>query len=299
MKISIDKEYEGERVDKVLSKILNISRSSLDNVDISCNGKIIKGSYKLKENDIIEFELNEKNDEIILIPQDIPIDIVYEDEYIAVINKSYDMVVHPSITTKENTLVNALLHHFDTLSDKYENRNGIVHRLDKDTTGLIIIAKTNEVHEKLEHMFKEHEIQKTYIAILRGKYDKNNHKISTYIGRDKKDRTIISENTSNPKLAISIFTTLSCNDRYSLVKVNILTGRTHQIRVHSKKLNHPLAGDHVYGRKDNILRQQLHSYMLEFTHPINAKHMKIVCDIPDDMKENIKKMGLDLDYARI
>ena len=117
MKISIDKEYEGERVDKVLSKILNISRSSLDNVDISCNGKIIKSSYKLKENDIIEFELNEKNDEIILIPQDIPIDIVYEDEYIAVINKSYDMVVHPSITTKENTLVNALLHHFDTLSD--------------------------------------------------------------------------------------------------------------------------------------------------------------------------------------
>ena len=299
MNLSINKEHKGERVDKALSKMLGISRSSLYNVDIICNGKIVKSSYKLKENDIIEFELNKKNDEIILKAQDIPLDIVYEDEYIAIINKSYNMVVHPSITNKENTLVNALLHHFDKLSDKYENRNGIVHRLDKDTTGLIIIAKTNEVHEKLENMFKEHKIKKIYIAILKGKYDKNNHKISTYIGRDKKDKTIISENTKNPKLAISIFTTLSCNYRYSLVKVNILTGRTHQIRVHAKKLNHPLIGDKIYGRKDNILRQQLHSYMLEFTHPINTKHMKIVCDIPNDMKENIKKMGLDLDYARI
>ncbi|WP_068268707.1 RluA family pseudouridine synthase [Caviibacter abscessus] len=299
MKIIINENNVNQRVDKVLSQVLEVSRNKIANSKILCNGKPVKLSYKVMKDDEIEVELENNFEEISLEPENIKLDIVYEDEYLVVINKPYNLVVHPSDSTKNKTLVNALLYHFSNLSDKYENRNGIVHRLDKDTSGLIIIAKTNEVHDKLELMFKEHLINKTYIAILRGKYTKIDENISSYIGRDKKDRKKISENTNNPKLAMSIFSSISYNEKYSLVKVKLLTGRTHQIRVHSKKINHCIVGDHIYGKVDKINRQQLHSYMLEFTHPITNENMKIIADIPSDMKENIKKMGLEIDYAGI
>lgn len=299
MKIVIGEEYIGQRIDKVLAQIFEVSRNKIAGASILCNGKPIKLSYKVIENDEIEVDFNKIDEEISLEAENIDIDIVYEDEYLAIINKPYNLVVHPSETTKSGTLVNALLYHFTSLSNKYENRNGIVHRLDKDTSGLIIIAKTNIVHDKLELMFKEHLIQKTYLAILKGKYTKVNEKIVSYIGRDKKDRKKISENTNSPKLAISIFSSISYNEKYSLVKVKLLTGRTHQIRVHSKKINHSIAGDHLYGKADKINRQQLHSYMLEFKHPITKEDMKITKELPSDMADNAKKMGLEIDYAGI
>lgn len=298
MKIVIGEEYIGQRIDKVLAQIFEVSRNKIAGASILCNGKAIKLSYKVIKND--EIEVYFKNDEeISLEPENIDIDIVYQDEYLAIINKPYNLVVHPSETTKSGTLVNALLYHFTSLSNKYENRNGIVHRLDKDTSGLMIIAKTNMVHDKLELMFKEHLIQKTYLAILKGKYTKVNEKIVSYIGRDKKDRKKISENTNSPKLAVSIFSSISYNEKYSLVKVKLLTGRTHQIRVHSKKINHSIVGDHIYGKVDKINRQQLHSYMLEFKHPITNEDMKIIKELPSDMTYNAKKMGLEIDYAGI
>lgn len=299
MKIVISENFINERIDKVLSNLLKVSRNKVAKSNILCNGKPVKSSYKVNKGDEIEIEINDTNDEILLEPENIELDIVYEDEYLAVINKQDNLVVHPSESIKNGTLVNALLYHFKNLSNKYENRNGIVHRLDKDTTGLIIIAKNNEVHEKLELMFKDHLIKKTYLAILHGKYMNANEKIISYIGRDKKDRKKISENTNSPKQAISIFTSISSSEKYTLVKVELLTGRTHQIRVHSKKINHCIAGDSIYGKPDKIKRQQLHAYMLEFNHPVTNEYMKITADIPFDIKENIKKMGLEIDYAGI
>lgn len=289
----------GERVDKFLSEYLEISRSKISKSIIKVNDKVVKPSYKLNKDDKLEIYI-EQEQELEIEAKDIELDVVYEDEYIAVINKAYDMVVHPSNTHKENTLVNALLYKYSSLSNINKEGAGIVHRLDKDTSGLIIIAKNNEVHEKLALMFKNHEIEKTYIALLNGKFNKTKLRYETYIGRSIKDRKQMSSNTNKGKLAISIFELLDNNEKYSLVKVNILTGRTHQIRVHAKELGHSLVGDAVYGRKnDKIKRQQLHSYRLRFIHPISLEPMDIKTDIAKDMLENIKKCKLEVDYARI
>lgn len=289
----------GERVDKFLSEYLEISRSKISKSIIKVNDKVVKPSYKLNKDDKLEIYIEQKQ-ELEIEAKDIELDVVYEDEYIAVINKAYDMVVHPSNTHKENTLVNALLYKYSSLSNINKEGAGIVHRLDKDTSGLIIIAKNNEVHEKLALMFKNHEIEKTYIALLNGKFNKTKLRYETYIGRSIKDRKQMSSNTNKGKLAISIFELLDNNEKYSLVKVNILTGRTHQIRVHAKELGHSLVGDAVYGKKnDKVKRQQLHSYRLRFIHPISLEPMDIKTDIAEDMLENIKKCKLEVDYARI
>ena len=296
--IVIDEENKDIRLDKFLSNAFNISRNKIVKGFVKVNGKEVKFSYKLNIGDEVEFEIPQ-DENLEILPENIELSIIYEDEYIAVINKEYNMVVHPSNTHKEKTLLNALLFHFENLSDINEEGRGIVHRLDKDTSGILIIAKTNEAHIKLVEMFKNHEIQKTYIAILKGKFNKNLIRYESYIGRSTKDRKKMSSNTNKGKLAISIFELLDSNDKYSLVKVNILTGRTHQIRVHAKELGYYIVGDSIYGKKSDIERQQLHSYRIKFKHPITNVDMDLVAEIPEDIKNNLVKMKLEVDYARI
>lgn len=297
MKLDINEDMQNERVDKLISNIFNISRSKISKATIYVNEKIVKTNYKVKLKDIVRFDIEEEKNEI--FANNIDFDIIYEDEYLAIIDKPYNLVVHPSNSFNGNTLVGALLNKFSNLSNIGENRNGIVHRLDKDTSGLMIIAKDNDTHIKLQEMFKKHKLIKIYLALLKGNFKYDNIRVESFIGRDKKDRKKMSKNTNKGKLAISEFEKIISNEKISLVKVKIFTGRTHQIRVHSKELGYAVLGDKLYSKKPLADRQQLHSYYLEFIHPITNKKLEIKSNIPKDMIENIKKYGLGEFSVRI
>ena len=222
-------------------------------------------------------------------------DVVYEDEYLAIINKDKNVIVHPTDTIFENTLVNYIMYRFDKLSDiDGDYRRGIVHRLDKDTTGLIIIAKDNQTHTKLKELIKNHEITKTYLCIVHGKIAEEG-KIEQYMGRNPKDRKKMAILDSG-KLSISYYKRLDYNDDYSLAQVEIKTGRTHQIRVHMNYIQHPILGDKLYGMKRekiNFDSQVLHAYNLKFTHPITGQKLNITADLKDEFLLALKKTGLD------
>ena len=237
-----------------------------------------------------------------IIPENIHIDIIYEDKDIAVINKQAGLVVHPAQGHYSGTLVNAILWHIKDLSGiNGELRPGIVHRLDKDTSGLLIIAKNDRAHINLTKMFQEKRIKKTYLAILKGKLQKSEGRLVTQIGRDKNDRkrmAVINE-IKNGKTAITNYKTIFQDERFTLVKVNIETGRTHQIRVHMKYLGYPILGDSVYGRKDSEKRQMLHAYKLEFFHPVTSEPMKFIGKIPEDFTNVLEKMDFNIEEMKL
>lgn len=299
--IDVSDEETGERIDSFLSGKTDFTRTRIQQLikdkNITVNGKPTKSSYKIEENDEITIEVPEVETTEIN-PENIKIDIVYEDSDIAVINKQAGMVVHPAHGHYSGTLVNALLYHIKDLSGiNGEIRPGIVHRLDKDTSGLIVIAKNDKVHTALTEMFQEKKIRKTYLAILKGKLNKSEGKIVTQIGRDKNDRkkmTVIDDITKG-KNAITNYRIISQNNLFTLVKVNIETGRTHQIRVHMRYLGYPILGDSVYGRKDNEKRQMLHAYKLEFIHPVTGRQMEFIGEIPEDFQKALKKSDLKID----
>ena len=299
--IDVSDEETGERIDSFLSGKTEFTRTRIQQLikdkNITVNGKATKSSYKIEENDEIVIEVPEAETTEIK-PENIKIDIVYEDSDIAVINKQAGLVVHPAHGHYSGTLVNAILYHIKDLSGiNGEIRPGIVHRLDKDTSGLIVIAKNDKVHTVLTEMFQEKKIRKTYLAILKGKLNKSEGKIVTQIGRDKNDRkkmTVIDDVTKG-KTAITNYKVVSQNNLFTLVKVNIETGRTHQIRVHMRHLGYPILGDSVYGRKDNEKRQMLHAYKLEFLHPVTGHQMKFTGEIPEDFQKALKKSDLKID----
>ena len=299
--IDVSDEETGERIDSFLSGKTEFTRTRIQQLikdkNITVNGKATKSSYKIEENDEIAIEVPEAETTEIK-PENIKIDIVYEDSDIAVINKQAGLVVHPAHGHYSGTLVNAILYHIKDLSGiNGEIRPGIVHRLDKDTSGLIVIAKNDKVHTALTEMFQEKKIKKTYLAILKGKLNKSEGKIVTQIGRDKNDRkkmTVIDDITKG-KNAITNYKVVSQNNLFTLVKVNIETGRTHQIRVHMKHLGYPILGDSVYGRKDNEKRQMLHAYKLEFLHPVTGHQMEFTGEIPEDFQKALKKSDLKID----
>ena len=299
--IDVSDEETGERIDSFLSGKTEFTRTRIQqlikNKNITVNGKATKSSYKIEENDEIVIEVPEAETTEIK-PENIKIDIVYEDSDIAVINKQAGLVVHPAHGHYSGTLVNAILYHIKDLSGiNGEIRPGIVHRLDKDTSGLIVIAKNDKVHTALTEMFQEKKIRKTYLAILKGKLNKSEGKIVTQIGRDKNDRkkmTVIDDITKG-KNAITNYKVVSQNNLFTLVKVNIETGRTHQIRVHMRHLGYPILGDSVYGRKDNEKRQMLHAYKLEFLHPVTGHQMEFTGEIPEDFQKALKKSDLKID----
>lgn len=246
-----DEDIE-KRVDFFLSEKLEFSRSliasSIKEKKIVVNGNFIKPSYKLINGDIVSGIVVENK--ILIKKNDIPLDILFEDEYLMVINKAYGISVHPSLSDKADTVVGSLITHTDNLSDvEGEYRRGIVHRLDKDTSGALIIAKDNKTHYLLKEMFQNRKIEKKYLAICSGTIKEDEFTISSYIGRDKYNKTIISSNTNYPKLAKSKIKLISKNDEYLLLEVEIFTGRTHQIRVQLSENHIYILGDKVYGRK--------------------------------------------------
>ena len=299
--INVSDEETGERIDSFLSGKTEFTRTRIQQLikehNITVNGKATKSSYKIEKDDEIVIEVPEAETTEIK-PENIKIDIVYEDSYIVVINKQAGLVVHPAHGHYSGTLVNAILYHIKDLSGiNGEIRPGIVHRLDKDTSGLIVIAKNDKVHVTLTEMFQEKKIRKTYLAILKGKLNKSEGKVVTQIGRDKNDRkkmTVIDDITKG-KTAITNYRVISQNSLFTLVKVNIETGRTHQIRVHMRHLGYPILGDSVYGRKDNEKRQMLHAYRLEFLHPVTGNPMEFIGEIPEDFQRALKKSDLKMD----
>lgn len=287
------------RCDVFLSeKISNLSRTSIQKLIkeklVFVNGKNIKPNVILEIGDEITVSIPDKK-EITLVAEDIALNIVYEDDYIIIINKPRNMVVHPAAGNEEHTLVNALLNHCK-LSMINSERPGIVHRLDKDTTGLIICAKDDETHLKLVEMFANREINKKYLAICNGSFSKENGLIDKPIGRDEKDRKKMSVKSKSGKAAITEYNVLISNLKYSLVDVTLHTGRTHQIRVHFSSLNHPIVGDETYGNKNEKIKangQMLHSYYLEFSHPITKENLSFTV-LPDEYFFSIlNKTGLE------
>lgn len=287
------------RCDVFLSeKISNLSRTSIQKLIkeklVFVNGKNIKPNVILEIGDEITVSIPDKK-EITLVAEDIALNIVYEDDYIIIINKPRNMVVHPAAGNEEHTLVNALLNHCK-LSMVNSERPGIVHRLDKDTTGLIICAKDDETHLKLVEMFSNREINKKYLAICNGSFSKENGFIDKPIGRDEKDRKKMSVKSKSGKEALTEYNILTSNLKYSLVDVTLHTGRTHQIRVHFSSLNHPIVGDETYGNKNEKIKangQMLHSYYLKFLHPITKENLSFTV-LPDEYFFSIlNKTGLE------
>lgn len=289
---------KGKRIDKFLNELFEEATRSyiqklIDNNNVEIQGKkVTKSGNKLKGTETIVVKIPE--DEILdLQPEDIPIDILYQDKDIVVINKTPNLVVHPAQGNYTNTLVNALLYHIKDLSTiNGVIRPGIVHRLDKDTSGVIVVAKNDTAHLNLSEMFKDKTIEKTYICIVKGILSQKEGRIETLIGRDIRDRKKMAVVTENGKIAISNYKVLAESKNHSLVEVNIETGRTHQIRVHMKYLNCPIYGDEVYG-KGNGTRQMLHAIRLKFNHPITNKPFEIVAPLFEDFKKVLKTLEFD------
>ncbi len=300
IEVVVTEEDKGKRLDAFLSEFFEDATRSyiqklIDNQNVSIDGKNkTKSGNKLKGKEKIIVKIPE--DEVLeVLPEDIPIDIVYEDEYMVVINKDPGVIVHPAQGFYTGTLVNAVLFHIKDLSTiNGVIRPGIVHRLDKDTSGLIVIAKNDVAHVKLTQMFKDKTIEKRYLCICKGNFKNDSGRIETLIGRDPRDRKKMAVVSENGKIAISNYEVIDSVPNFSLVEVGIETGRTHQIRVHMKSLNHPIVGDTTYGTTTDIAkRQMLHSYYLKMNHPITEKELVIVGDLKKDFVDVLKKLKLD------
>ena len=297
--IKINEESVGKRIDSFIPSIKkDISRSMVQKLikeeNIKVNGKETKHSYKLKLNDEIEISIPEAK-EIDLKAQDIPLDIIYEDDDIIVINKPKGMVVHPANGNPDGTLVNAVMAICkDSLSGiGGEIRPGIVHRLDKDTSGAIIVAKNDKAHVNLSEQLKEHKVKKTYLALVRGIIKENEATINMPISRSNKDRKKMDVNKEG-KEAITHFKVLRrYKNKYTLLQINLETGRTHQIRVHLSYIGYPIIGDEVYSNGKNewgIKGQCLHAWKLEFTHPITKEKISLEAEIPEYLKNILKEL---------
>ena len=303
MKEFIVKDDEvGKRIDSYLSNKDNeISRVAVQrlikNDKILVNGKSTKASYKVQENDNIKVE-EEKPKEISLKPQDIPVEIIYEDKDIIVVNKPKGMVVHPANGNPDGTLVNSLMSICkDSLSGiGGEIRPGIVHRLDKDTSGVIVVAKNDKAHINLSEQIKNHKVEKTYIALVKGVVKANEATIDMPIGRSTKDRKKMAV-TKIGKNAITHFKVIKRFHNYTLLEVKIETGRTHQIRVHLSQIGYPIVGDTTYSNGKNewgIKGQCLHAKSLKFKHPITGKEMFLEAKMPEYFEEVINELDKEL-----
>ncbi|MCL2859829.1 MAG: RluA family pseudouridine synthase [Oscillospiraceae bacterium] len=267
----------------------------IDSGNVKVNETIQKASYKVSRNDIIEVLLEEPVERLDIKPQNIDLDVIYEDEDIIVINKPKGLVVHPGNGNLEGTLVNAVMARCKgSLSGiGGEIRPGIVHRLDKDTSGIIIVAKNDNAHLNLSTQIKNREVKKTYIALVRGVIKENQATIDMPIGRHINVRVKMAVRKDG-KSAVTHFTVLKRYESYTLLKINIETGRTHQIRVHLAEIGHPIVGDMVYSNGKNpfnVEGQMLHASKIEFKHPTTGAMMVLEAELP----EYFKKVILDID----
>lgn len=280
---------ENKRIDVYISQNLNdFSRNSIQKLIlegcITVNGKEVKSNYKIKKDDAIKIYIPPP---VVLDvePENIQLDIVYEDDDLAVVNKPQGMVVHPAPGHYSGTLVNGLMYHLKNLSTiNGVLRPGIVHRLDKNTSGLMLVAKNDKSHNFLAQCLKEHSINRIYYALAEGNIKEDEGEVNAPIGRDEKDRKKRAVTKKNSKEAITNYRVLRRYGKYTLLKLKLKTGRTHQIRVHMKYLGHPLVGDIVYGKKSNkfgLQGQLLHSKTLGFIHPSNNVYMEFDSELPE------------------
>lgn len=298
LSFNINSEEEGQRIDKYLSTMIEGKSRSfvqglIDEKKVKANNKVIKSNYKLKKGDFIEVEVPEPV-ELNVSAEEMNLDIVYEDEDVLVVNKEKGIVVHPAPGNYTGTLVNGILHHCSDLSGiNGVIRPGIVHRIDKDTSGILVIAKNDEAHNYLAAQFKEHSIKREYYALVEGKFSKVEGTVDKPISRDKKERIKMAIN-SDGKRAVTHYEVLEQYDKgVSLVKCTLETGRTHQIRVHMASIGHPLVGDLVYGykrQKFNIEGQALHAKTLGFIHPRTKEYMEFTSELPNYFKELLEKL---------
>ena len=276
------------RLDVFLASETDWTRSQIkiqiDGGRVLVNGKPQKSGFLVKNGDVIT--LSFAREEISAEPENIPLDIVYEDEDFAIINKPQGMVVHPAPGSYSHTLVNALLYHFENLSNRDDDiRPGIVHRIDKDTSGLLVVAKNDFAHASLSKQIAEHSCYRHYLALLEGNLKEDEGTVETFIARSKSDRKIMEVSDSG-KLAVTHYKVLERYRDYCLAEFMLETGRTHQIRVHAKHLGHPIVGDKTYGKpsKFKLDGQLLHAYKLELTHPKTHERLIFECELPKYFK---------------
>lgn len=320
-KLSVPDIKERTRLDKYITRFIeNASRTKVQKAinlgNVIVNGNFVKSNYLLKPFDEIEIELPvpEKQD---ILPENIPLDIVFEDDFLLIVNKPAGMVTHPAYKNYSGTLVNAVMYYAqkknDTLSDiNGFERAGIVHRLDKDTSGLLVIAKDEDTHRKLSEQFFKHTVKREYNAIIWGKLKSKSGTIESKLARDKKDRTkvaVVREEDDGGKNAVTGYEVIEEFEFLSLLRLILKTGRTHQIRVHLSSIGHPVFGDETYGgrtphsialtsnvkaRIKNLLdympRQALHAKVLGFLHPETKENLYFESELPDDMNYVISKI---------
>lgn len=295
----IDEQNVNERIDKLVAEFMeDLSRERVKSLIkeqlITVNGKPTKASYKCQLHDEITVQIPEP-DAIDVQPEEMDLDIVYEDSDIIVVNKQRGLVVHPAPGHTSGTLVNGLLAHCKDLSGiNGEIRPGIVHRIDKDTSGLLVVAKNHKAHESLSEQLKNHTVIRKYKAIVHGKIEHERGVINAPIGRDEHDRKKMAV-TPKGREAITHFYVLERFRDYTFVECELKTGRTHQIRVHMKYIGHPVAGDPKYGPKKTlpIEGQALHAETLGFIHPTTKKQLLFQAPLPDDMKALLKQLRLE------
>ncbi len=282
------------RIDSYLKDNIDFSRSKIQKLikqgKVFLNGKVISSSTLVRQGDVIDIDDTMEYDTS-LKKEDIPLDIVYEDDYLIIINKPSGMVVHPAPGHYSSTLVNALLGRF-SLSNKDELRPGIVHRIDKDTSGLLIVAKTDEVHDILSRMIKDKLIERKYIALVDGVIPHETGTIDAPIGRDIKNRQKMMVTDINGKDSVTHFKVLKRYTNHTLIECKLDTGRTHQIRAHMAYIGYPIVNDPVYGRgkKTTEFGQLLHSYSIKFIHPITKEELYFKVDVPEEFKKIEKEV---------
>ena len=300
--VTVQEADAGARADVFLAAQLGVSRSNmqklLDEGRVKRGDKVLKANYKVRAGEVITVDIPEP-EPIEAVPEDIPLDIIYEDDDVVVLNKARGMVVHPAPgnytgTNYTGTLVNALLYHCKNLSGiNSAIRPGIVHRLDKDTSGIMIVAKNDAAHIALSQQIQSKTAQRTYLAVVRGNIKPDSGTIATQIARDKNDRKKMAVVKEGGRDAVTDYEVLERFGKYTLVRCKLRTGRTHQIRVHMEYLGYPLVGDPKYSPMKTpfaIKGQALHSHTLEFTHPRTGERLKFEAPLPEDMHKIITRL---------
>jgi len=307
---TIGPDQAGTRLDAYLaSQIEGWSRARLqrliENEDVLVKGKVAKPSYKLREGDEIEVELVAPATEV-FTPENIPLDIVYEDETLVVVNKPAGLVVHPAAGTPSGTLANALAYHFQKLPGATSVRPGIVHRLDRDTSGLLVVAKTETALENLSDQFRDRTVYKSYVALVHGRVLSSSGKIDQPLARDRSNRTRMAV-VRGGRNALTLYRVRRAFDRFTLLDVELKTGRTHQIRVHLTWMKHPVVGDETYGGgRDNTIRDPrlrarirslnrhfLHAEKLGFKHPMTEEFVKFESSLPPELEDLLTQIDAD------
>jgi len=302
--IIVEPSEGGERIDIFLAGKTGITRSQIQKLieqgNVFVNDKSVNQNYRIRTNDLISLNIPEKQDEG-LIPENIPIDILYRDEHLIVVNKPAGMVVYPAAGHSQGTLMNALAYHCDKLAAiGGPLRPGVVHRLDKDTSGLMVVALDDAAYYNLADQFKQRTINRRYLALIYGNFKEDAGEIALMIGRSESDRKKMSTSVRRGKEAVTRWKVLKRFNHAALIEAKLGTGRTHQIRVHFASIGHPVLGDKTYGKKVEVEvkaqkkimfpRQMLHAERLDFIHPITGEHLGFSSPLPEDMAERVEEL---------